>query len=187
MSKYKGPIIDVSTERKVFIGIGLATVLILVGGIWLTSVSGKKQQEKLAEPLMGDEIQIQGTQHIKEGESHPDYNSNPPTSGWMYGGVAGPGVHDTEVADELLIHSMEHGAVIVHYKADLPKDQIDQIKTAFNSVSGKRILVPRSNLDAAVALTSWGRLLTLQTVDTDKIKAFIETNENRAPEKSNMY
>lgn len=44
MSKYKGPIIDVSTERKVFIGIGLATLLIIAGGVALVS----RQQSKEA-------------------------------------------------------------------------------------------------------------------------------------------
>lgn len=52
----KRPIIDISTEKKVFIGIGLATVLILVGGIFLLSW----QQSKEASIPEGDIISRKG-------------------------------------------------------------------------------------------------------------------------------
>ncbi len=163
-------------DRKFLIGIGIATLLILVGGIWLVSLQDK--------PLMGEEIPVQNTTHIKQGEPHPLYNSNPPTSGWMYDGVAGAGIHDQEVSDELLVHSMEHGAAVVWYKQDLPADQVDKLKNIFTGASGKKIMLPRTNLDAPVALTSWSRLLKLQSVDEAIIKRFIETNNDRAPEKA---
>lgn len=170
-----------STETKVIGGIGLATLIILIGGVFLFS----KQGARLNLPLIGDEIPLQGAQHVKRGESHPSYNSNPPTSGWHWGdGVAGPGIKDREVPDELLLHSMEHGAAVVHYKADLPQRDVEKIKSAFNSASGKKIMVPRKGLNVSVALTSWGRLLRLETIDEAQIKAFIETNNDRAPEKA---
>ncbi|MCL5797378.1 MAG: DUF3105 domain-containing protein [Patescibacteria group bacterium] len=184
MSKYNA-IIDISTERKVFTGIGLLTVLVLVGGVWLIGASDKKQQEKLSKPLMGEEIVSQGEPHVKRGETHPAYNSNPPTSGWHWGdGTAGPGIKDQPVPDELVLHSMEHGAAVVWYKSDLPKEDIEKITMAFNDVSGKKIMLPRQNLDAPVALTSWGRLLKLKSIDEGKIKEFITTNEDRGPEKA---
>ena len=59
------------------------------------------------------------------------------------------------------------------------------MKNIYNEASaGKKIMVPRDDLDVPVALTSWGRLLKLQTIDEVKIKEFIETNNNRAPEKA---
>ncbi len=125
-------------DRKFLIGIGIATLLILVGGVWLVSLQDK--------PLMGEEIPIQNTTHIKPGESHPAYNSNPATSGWMYDGLAGAGIHDKEVKD------------------DLPESDVERIKKAFNGAFGKKIMLPRKNLDVPVALTSWGRLLKLQSV-----------------------
>ncbi len=183
MSKYNGTIIDMSTERKVVIGITLATILIIKGGMWLIGKQEVKEKEKLGKPLMGDEPQLQGANHVKRGDPHPTYSSNPPTSGWHWGdGVAGPGIKDKEVPDELVLHSMEHGAVVVWYKADLPTDQIEKIKNAFNSASGKKIMLPRVNIDVPVALTSWGRLFKLQTIDEVKIKEFIDTNNDRAPE-----
>lgn len=185
MSKYKGPIIDISTERKVIIGFVLATILIIIGGIWFIGKQEVKEKEKLSKPLLGEEPQFQGANHVKRGDPHPTYSSNPPTSGWHWGdGTAGPGIKDTEVPDELVLHSMEHGAAVVWYKDDLPQIDVERIKKAFNDASGKKIMLPRKSLDVPVALTSWGRLMKFQAIDESKIKEFIETNNDRAPEKA---
>ena len=70
------------------------------------------------------------------------------------------------------------------YKDDLEQSDIDKIKEAFNNSSGKKNNVGSKDLDVPVALTSWGYLLKLQTIDEVKIKEFIETNNDRAPEKA---
>lgn len=185
---------NMSTDTKIIGGIGISTLLILIGGVWFLSVQGAKEQEKLNKPLLGQEIKPQASSHVRPGETHAEYNSNPPTSGQMYDDVAGPGFHDKEVPDEKAVHSMEHGAAIVWYKADLPKETVDLIKNAFDKASGKSIMLPRKNLDVAVALTSWGRLLKIKAIlpteialFNKEIKDFIETNNDRAPEKSSMY
>ncbi len=180
----KKPLIHFSTEQKITGGIGLLTLIILIGGVWLLTMQDAKEQVKLNKSLMGEAVPIQGAGHVKEGGYHPAYDSNPPTSGWMYDGVAGDGIHDSEVADELLVHSMEHGAVVVWYKDDLPKEQVEQIKVAFNTASGKKIMLARRGLSVPVALTSWGRLLKLATIESSKITEFINTNEDRGPEKA---
>lgn len=163
----------------------LATFVILIGGVWFLTVQDSKEQVKLSKPFMGERVPSQEAAHVARGESHPPYNSNPPTSGWHWGdGVAGPGIKDQPVPDELVLHSMEHGAAVVWYKDDLSKESIGKIKEAFNSASGKKIMLPRKDLDVPVALTSWGWILKLQTIDEAKIKEFIEINNDRAPEKA---
>jgi hypothetical protein len=173
-----------STDTKVIGGIGILTLVILVGGVWFVSAQGAKEDKKTATPLMGKEYPT-SAQHVPRGEKHEAYNSNPPNSGPHWGdGVAGPGIKDKAVPDELIIHSMEHGAAVLWYKEDLPQEQVEKLKTIFNEASGKKIMVPRKNLDVPVALTSWGRVLKLKTIDVSQIKEFIETNNNRAPEKA---
>lgn len=180
------PIIDVSTEKKVYIGIGLLTLLILIGGVWfMSNGQSVKEEEKSNKGLLGEKMQDMGAAHVARGDSHPEYNSNPPTSGWHWGdGVAGPGIKDKSVPDELVLHSMEHGAAVLWYKADLPKDDVEKIKAAFNDALGKKIMLPRKNLDVPVALTSWNYLLKLESIDGAKIKEFIETNSDQAPERA---
>lgn len=174
-----------STEKKIIIGAVLATLVILIGGVWFLTSQDAKQQKKESKPYVGQKVADMGAAHVKRGESHVEYNSNPPTSGPHWGdGVAGPGIKDKPVPDELVLHSMEHGAAVLWYKDDLPKAEVEKITKAFNNASGKKIMLPRKELDVPVALTSWGWILKLKTIDETKIKEFIETNNDRAPEKA---
>ena len=173
-------------ETKIIIGIVLLTVIILIGGILIIDKKNTALTEKLDTSMMGEKMPNQGAIHLEEGEKYEDYNSNPPTSGPHWAGVAGAGIKDEAVPDELILHSMEHGAVVIWYKSDLPQSDVDKIKEAFNSASGKKIMLPRENLDVPVALTSWGYLLKLDTIDEVKIKEFIEINNDRAPESATI-
>jgi len=162
----------------------LLTAVIIAGGAWLSGNKDTENQVKLAKPLLGEKMPDMGAQHIARGQSHPEYNSNPPTSGWHWAGTAGPGIKNEPVPDELILHSMEHGAAVVWYRMDLEQSEVDKIKEAFADASGKKIMLPRENLDVPVALASWGYLLKLEVVDAETIVAFIETNNDRAPEKA---
>ena len=99
--------------------------------------------------------------------------------------VAGAGVKSQQAPDELILHSMEHGAAVVWYRADLPQDQIEKIQAAFDAAKvRKKIMTPRAGLDVPVALTSWGYLLKLDATDAEKITGFILANNDRGPEKA---
>ncbi len=172
------------TEYKVFIGIGLLTLVIIGGGVWFSSKEEIKNTEKLSKAMMGEKMADEGAAHVARNETHSAYKSNPPTSGPHWAGVAGAGIKDESVPDELVLHSMEHGAAVVWYREGLEQSEIDKIKEAFNSSSGKKIMLARKDLDVPVALTSWNYLLKLDTVDETKIREFIETNNDRAPEKA---
>ena len=168
---------------KVTISIIIITVVILGGGVWLLGSNGAKEEAKLSKPLVGDAIADQGANHVPEG-TLVTYLTNPPTGGSNYTLSAKAGIYDKSVPDGNLIHSMEHGAVILWYNG-LSKQDIERLKQIFNSVSiSKKIMVPHATMDVSIALTSWGRLLKLQAIDEVKIKTFMETNENRAPEKA---
>lgn len=178
---------NMTTEQKVYVGLSLLTIVLLIGGVWFATRQDAKLIEKESQPLAGKEVAIQNAVHVSEGESHEEYSTNPPTSGPHYGsGVAGAGIHEEEVADELLVHSLEHGAVILSYKADLPEEEVARLTDVFTSAAGKKIMVPRENLDVPVALTSWGRILKLKEINEASIKNFIEVNSDRGPEKASI-
>lgn len=173
-----------TTETKVIIGVVIVTVITLGGGIWLLSAQGTKEQTKLSKPLIGEAIASQGANHVPAGTKE-EYNSNPPTSGPHYTNSQPAGIYDKPVPDGNLIHSMEHGAVILWYKSDISASDSAKLKSVFTNIPvSKKIMVPRDNLDVPLALTSWGRLLKLEAIDETQIKNFMETNEDRGPEKA---
>lgn len=173
-----------NTDTKVVIAVASATIILLGGGIWFLSSQGAKEETKLSQPLVGEVIADQGAEHIPE-SSAAAYLTNPPTGGPHYANSQPAGIYDAPVPDGNLIHSMEHGAVILWYKSDIEATQAAKLKEIFGSVQvSKKIMVPRESLDVPVAITSWGRLLKMQTIDEAQIKTFMETNENRGPEKA---
>ncbi len=129
---------------------------------------------------LGQKFSDQGQQHIAVGATHPEYNSNPPTSGWHYAQSANWGVYQTELPDEQLIHNLEHGGIWISYK-----DIDDAAKTALEKIAESRskvVVAPRAKNDAPIVLASWGRLQKFQTLDEQGILNFIKANSNKSPE-----
>lgn len=56
--------------------------------------------------------------------------------------------------------------------------------TSLTSLAERIIVAPRLNLDSPIALTAWGRVLKLDSVDAEKIKEFIQVFHNAGPEKT---
>lgn len=173
-----------TTEYKIIGGVVLITLVIIVGGAWLSGKGASGEKERLAQPLVGEEVADPDRRHVPDG-TELGHGSNPPTGGPHYVDSQNAGIYGEPIADGYLIHSMEHGAVILWYKSDLPQEQVDQLKEIYRSVTiSKKIMMPRVGLDIPVALTSWGRLLKLEFIDEAKITEFMVTNNDRGPEKA---
>ncbi len=128
----------------------------------------------------GQAFSSQGEQHIAVGSAHPEYNSNPPTSGWHYAAPANWGVYEKELPDEQILHNLEHGGIWISYKGidDATKAELERI----SRTDSKIIVTPRSANDSAIALVSWGRLQKLTQFDAVAIMNFIKANKNKSPE-----
>ncbi len=84
------------------------------------------------------------------------------------GGIHNPlwqqcGFYDQPIENEKGVHSLEHGAIWITYRPELPQAEIDGLATLARSRN--YILVSRwdSGLPAPVVVTSWGRQLQLQS------------------------
>jgi hypothetical protein len=141
---------------------------------------------------IGSPQPLQAAQHIATGQSG-SYNTLPPTSGqhWSQTGVAPApwGIKDANLPNEVTVHNLEHGGIVIAYN-NLTPAETDQLKSTvralMNGTYRKMILEPYPALtDAKVALTSWGWLLKLQNVDQIQIVQFTRAHyadQNFAPE-----
>ncbi len=124
----------------------------------------------------GEAVETMGNEHIASVDAeHEPYNSNPPTSGPHTGELAPWGVNTDPVPDERQIHNLEDGGVIIQYGDGISQDQVRQLA----SISGdyeRIVLAPRPSLpENEIALTAWGRIMRLDTVDENRIRDFINT------------
>ncbi len=138
-------------------------------------------------PDMSIGYSSQGQNHIQVNSKHPEYNSNPPTSGWHYSQPARLGFYDEEIPDETLIHNLEHGEIWISYKPTIP----EAIKMKLKEFQGARVIITaRSQNNADIALAAWTRLDTLNLEGNNltdahiaRITDFIKRWQNRGPEK----
>lgn len=165
----------------VWLGGGLLALILVAGGVWLAT-----RPTSSAAP--GQRFPILGQQHITSGQAHPAYNSDPPTSGWHYDTPLAAGFHAQPVADEQVVHNLEHGHVVISYDcrklADCAVTQAQIRQVVERNRNWKVTAVPRQNADAAIALTAWGWLDKLDAFDDARITAFINAWRDRGPERT---
>jgi Protein of unknown function (DUF3105) len=134
-------------------------------------------------------------QHVETNQT-VDYQDNPPTLGahWPPGQEAQDGLYFDAPADESLVHSHEHGRVVVWVKPSLPQEARETLRALFDEDDYQMIMVPRSRMPYAVAATAWnrdpepggtGRTLSCDRWNdnvVDAIRAFRDEHRSNGPE-----
>lgn len=115
-----------------------------------------------------------GNEHILF-PSTATYNSAPPTSGPHYEQLARWGIHAEPVPNELQVHNLEDGGVMVQYNCvEVCPDLVEQLAGIVARYDEQVILAPYPEMDSRIALTAWQRIDTLETVDEERIVEFID-------------
>ncbi len=147
-------------------------------------------------PVAGEEVfSSQGNTHIATDSPSPlAYNSTPPTSGPHYDNVVAWNTFREPQRYEHLLHNLEDGGVIVYYQCseDCPEivTGLNEVVEPYIKAGRKVILVPNDpawtigssqplhqEMATRIAVTAWQRLLTMDEVDSQQIRTFIERYE----------
>lgn len=173
-------------KNKLIIG---GTVIFLLGAFltWLFIAS--------SEPLPGQKMADLGSEHVEIG-TQVEYNSNPPTSGPHYADWIIAGVYEEPKDDRNLVHSLEHGYVILSYKCDLSQTVAtpsasqcnlskNQLVKIYDKKGQKKLIVAlRENLETNFALTAWTYIDKFNEFDEQRVTKFIDAHLNQGPEKT---
>ena len=102
-----------------------------------------------------------------------DYPQTPPVGGPHNPIWQNCGFYSKPVRNEYAVHSMEHGAVWITYSPDLPKDQVENIK----SLTQKSYVLasPYPGLPAPVVASAWGKQLRLNSTSDPRLEQFVST------------
>lgn len=131
------------------------------------------------------------------------YNSNPPTSGPHDSDWIRPGIYNVSQDKYKLLHSLEHGYIIIHYTCSLSISNEDNIATPGANLSSqcknlvetitnfaknsglKRIIVqPNSTIDKSIILVAWGKIFKMDSWNEKLANEFANTYHNRGPEQT---
>ena len=128
--------------------------------------------------LPGERFRSQGNVHVSLGTSTPAYNSEPPTSGWHTPQLGGWGSYvDDAPHDQLLVHNMEDGGVILWYRAGSLEEnraRVAELESVVGSRWPRTVIVPREGLETPYVLTAWTRLQRFDALDVDGMRTFLE-------------
>jgi hypothetical protein len=129
---------------------------------------------------------IDGVVTYPEVATHTDapvsYPQIPPVGG-AHNPVWVPcGYYDMPLQNEMGVHSLEHGAIWITYRPDVPQSDVDRLATL--AKSQKDILVSPwdSTLPTPVVATAWGRQLQLQSITDPRLVQFILLYAGQGPE-----
>jgi hypothetical protein len=132
--------------------------------------------------------------HVADIEARVDYATNPPTAGKHFGAAAQDGIYDEPPADTTLVHSHEHGRVVIWFKPGLARKDRAGLRALVEEDDDKMLLVPRANMPFDVAATAWnaepeprgvGRLLGCPSFGPaayDALRTFRDEHRGKGPE-----
>jgi hypothetical protein len=141
------------------------------------------------EAKAGDKVETQPANHIPA--CVPNYTTTPPTSGCHQPNWDSWGIHTSPIANDLQVHNLEHGGVIVQYRqavTGVSDEYIDDLTSFVNDLRKesrycKLILAPYPTLEPTIAITAWGWIQTLEDFDEEIIKKFVDDHiGNEGPE-----
>lgn len=126
------------------------------------------------------------------------YGTNPPTSGNHWGSWASFKKYASEVPREMLVHNLEHGAIVMTYDCDgacatevvaafdaasaaIGGDTLCTLQTQ-GTVQNRVIIAPDAALDAPIALAAWGASYVATCIDAPSLEAFAKDHYAKGPE-----
>ncbi len=114
------------------------------------------------------------------------YKVDPPAGGNHDPSPPGAGLYDkadqSPPTDARLVHSLEHGFVVLWHRPDLDEADLDAIHGVFDDHSDDVIVVRRASLKGKVVATSWGRRLLCGEVEPARLSEFVDLYKNKSPE-----
>ncbi|CAN5630655.1 DUF3105 domain-containing protein [soil metagenome] len=111
-----------------------------------------------------------------------EYDSTPPVHGAHAPQPGACGVHAEAIPDENQVHSLEHGAVGIQYRPDVDPQDIEKIEDIARSFDASVFSAPYPGMATPIAVSSWGELMRLETLDTGAINDYIAQFRGEGPE-----
>lgn len=133
-------------------------------------------------------------EHTADRDEPIRYRSDPPTEGKHFHVAAEDGPYERAPAASELVHSLEHGRIVVWFRPALTDGQRASLKAFFDDDSYQMLLVPNETMPYEVAASAWnrdpvpngtGRLLGCPSYDDDvfgALAAFRDAHRAGGPE-----
>jgi hypothetical protein len=82
-------------------------------------------------------------------------------------------IYPAAIANENAVHALEHGAVWITYRPDLPANQVAQLSAEVKKFSDFILMSPYPGLSAPISLQAWGFQLKVNNASDPRIDKFV--------------
>ena len=106
------------------------------------------------------------------------YKESPPIGGAHNVAWQSCGIYAAPIHNEHAVHSLEHGAVWITYRPDLPAADVQRLQAVASD--DYMLLSPYPGLPAPVVVTAWNNQMQLTGVDDPRLPQFIRRFKNNA-------
>jgi hypothetical protein len=148
------------------IGVGVLVVVGVGAGVTAAIRAGGSTDASLT-----------GVQSFSEVRNHVqgkvNYPQTPPAGGNHSAVLLNCGIYTAAVPNENAVHDLEHGAVWITYRPDLPSGDVARL-TAFATGQSYLDLSPFPGLPAPVVVSAWGKQLRLSGAADSRLEAFVK-------------
>jgi len=164
--------------RRVVGALGSIAIVGIVGWLWFPWLPFAALPTG---PAGTESFEVTERTHVRTGV---DYPQTPPVGGNHFPIWQNCGFYDTPVTNETAVHSMEHGAVWITYRPDLPRDQVDVLRQLAHSRSYV-LVTPYPDLPSPVVASAWGKQLRLDSAGDRRLEEFVQAFRlgRQAPER----
>lgn len=157
-----------SAERRRGImiwGVASLVVALIVGAVAIAIV---RDSPVTADLSAVQKFENQAADHVT---GPVDYDSVVPAGGPHHPAWWNCGVYTEPVRTEHAVHSLEHGAVWLTYRPDVPAEQIALLEKLGGD--DYMLVSPVPDQEAPIMATAWDHQLSMETADEKQLRAFI--------------
>lgn len=167
---------------------GVALLLVWGGWTWWQDQAIESRFLELAGTGAGALSRVErgtdaGGGHLGPGQS-AGYRQRFPTSGRHNPQWLGAGIYTVPQPAERLVHSLEHGMVVIYI--DTPSDEVRAMLESWAGLYGGSwsgiVITPAPGLGEAVLLNAWNNTLRLDAFEPAAAAAFVDRFRGRGPE-----
>jgi hypothetical protein len=147
-------------------------ILALLGAVvWFLFIRPAAPNEINGHPI--NDFSVAGAnQHTS---SPVNYQDSPPVSG-EHAPLPGPcGVFAQPMANETMVHNLEHGAIGLLYKPDTEPADIETLESIVGDYDHSVFSMPyEGEMDTPITIVAWAHTMELQTAEEDSVREFVD-------------
>jgi len=158
----------------------------LVGIITFAVVSAARRRARLNAALTAHSCRVDGK--TDAGQDHVadvTYRVIPPAGGDHDPSPAPAGFYTTgnDPGDPHVVHSLQHGYVVLWYRPGLSNGDVDQLRTLVDQYTPDVLVVPEAGMSVPVAATAWHHRLLCGDLEPPTLARFVTAYRNKGPER----